>query len=68
MIVQTICGKTLVHVSGAYVGDGAEVWWKSDEGPRKVPVKSHMDNITRFPHLYSLFEPEYTTETIYRYL
>ena len=36
------------------------VYWAAEDGPVYCKVDTHLDNLIRYPNLYSISKPEYT--------
>lgn len=69
MIVKTD-EVTLLKVADGYVNardPNTKVWWHCADGPCRVEVSKHRDNIDEFPNVYSIQKPKYRIETIYHY-
>lgn len=49
--------KATIKVRDGFVSPDDVVWWWCENGPQKVSVSIHMDNIKEFPNVYSIKEP-----------
>ena len=58
--------EEMLKVSDGYVSIGDMVWWHSDEGPKYEKVGGQIENIKKYPEYYSIEEPRYNIEYIYK--
>ena len=53
-------------VLDGYISIEDMVWWHSNEGPKYGKAGPQIENIKEYPEYYSIEEPEYTIEYIYK--
>ena len=53
-------------VSDGYISIEDLVWWHGDSGPQYGKAGPQIENIKKYPEYYSIEEPEYTVEYIYK--
>lgn len=63
MPVDHIVRAGLLPVRDGHVDKTDKVWWRSAQGPEHVLAgdSSHWQNISNFPHVYSLAKPSIIT-------
>lgn len=50
------------QVRDGLVRESDFVWWRSEEGPRRVKVSEHLENLRAYPEVYQVNQPSIRVE------